>query len=195
MPELSFNSLQTGKPIQSLRVCKQRWQRKRSVSIPFKRESLSKVTDTPALSPWKRRFNSLQTGKPIQRESIIEFCFTFIKCFNSLQTGKPIQRLLWHTLTIHIFGFNSLQTGKPIQRETIGPIHVGIVEKVSIPFKRESLSKDGWKVAVIERIAFQFPSNGKAYPKKSQTREILFIFHVSIPFKRESLSKARPTEL
>ena len=41
------------------------------------------------------------------------------------------------------------------------------IERVSIPFKRESLSKE--EIAeLIERdeSEFQFPSNGKAYPKK-----------------------------
>ena len=62
--------------------------------------------------------------------------------------------------------FNSLQTGKPIQRH-----------------HARSLCLLGRK--------FQFPANGKAYPKALgidliQGAGILF---VSIPFKRESLSK------
>ena len=37
---------------------------------------------------------------------------------------------------------------------------------VSIPFKRESLSKDDSENAVFrQKLLFQFPSNGKAYPK------------------------------
>ena len=38
---------------------------------------------------------------------------------------------------------------------------------VSIPFKRESVSKDGktaYKTGSLD-VKFQFPSNGKAYPK------------------------------
>ena len=38
--------------------------------------------------------------------------------------------------------------------------------KVSIPFKRESISKDIMENDEIEDEGeFQFPSNGKAYPK------------------------------
>ena len=121
--------------------------------------------------------------------------------------------------------------------------HTGIRQQVSIPFKRESVSKDvsariakekkatavsipfkresGSKVElafyVVCDVWFQFPSNGKAYPKKRkyrihcisncrfnslQTGKRIqsFIFSpregrrnapVSIPFKRESVSKAR----
>ena len=38
---------------------------------------------------------------------------------------------------------------------------------------------------------FQFPSNGKAYPKSESTEDPGVLWRlVSIPFKRESLSKA-----
>ena len=63
---------------------------------------------------------------------------------------------------------------------------------VSIPFKRESVSKAvvDFHKAVIE--AFRFPSNGKAYPKRSfaATYGCDLKRCVSIPFKRESVSKA-----
>ena len=38
---------------------------------------------------------------------------------------------------------------------------------VSIPCKRESLSKGGWSPQIVSVwcLGFQFPSNGKAYPK------------------------------
>ena len=69
---------------------------------------------------------------------------------------------------------------------------------VSIPFKRESLSK----VALREERLwlgmhrFQFPSNGKAYPKDTKSRaECLLTPCVSIPFKRESLSKGMYLEI
>ena len=86
---------------------------------------------------------------------------------------------------------------------------------VSIPFKRESLSKGRKSGAATQSVEFQFPSNGKAYPKEGmdlvfgrmpaysfnslQTgkpiQRLLMIYPtdqspVSIPFKRESLSKA-----
>ena len=62
---------------------------------------------------------------------------------------------------------------------------------VSIPFKRESISKD--RISCVERIEsfeFQFPSNGKAYLKGNKRSNHQNIpWRVSIPFKRESISK------
>ena len=63
-------------------------------------------------------------------------------------------------------GFNSLQTGKRIQRAVIERNNVTVTE-------------------------FQFPSNGKADPKKSWRWAIPdYLLEISIPFKRESVSKA-----
>ena len=63
---------------------------------------------------------------------------------------------------------------------------------VSIPFKRESVSKGNPLFSrPAERMKFQFPSDGKAYPKLVNLgfgysgSE----YFVSIPFKRESVSK------
>ena len=61
---------------------------------------------------------------------------------------------------------------------------------VSIPFKRESLSKVITLFFTITLLEFQFPSNGKAYPKVWIWNELFGNQQVSIPFKRESLSKA-----
>ena len=64
---------------------------------------------------------------------------------------------------------------------------------VSIPFKRESVSKDGINHRLVQFVTneeFQFPSNGKAYPKNFGTAGCVKGVHVSIPFKRESVSKA-----
>ena len=44
---------------------------------------------------------------------------------------------------------------------------------------------------MVEATTFQFPSNGKAYPKSEPQRMKTFLTNVSIPFKRESLSKVR----
>ena len=65
-----FNSLQTGKPIQSL-ACPTQPGENKNVSIPFKRESLSKVKEMLKATGVKNiySFNSLQTGKPIQSYS------------------------------------------------------------------------------------------------------------------------------
>ena len=138
---MSFNSLQTGKQIQSedfslKQLCV--W-----VSIPFKRESRSKVRKRTGqvCRPWS--FNSLQTGKQIQSSSrfgwggamlIVSIPFkresrskvnpdydmdSSTYSFNSLQTGKQIQR---HKVSprpkAKSWRFNSLQTGKQIQSQT-----------------------------------------------------------------------------
>ena len=68
--------------------------------------------------------------------------------------------------------FNSLQTGKHIQRE----LHKARRKNghgVSIPFKRESISKAEQLTLHLPGLKkFQFPSNGKAYPKGNhQERE------------------------
>ena len=41
-------------------------------------------------------------------------------------------------------------------------------------------------------MEFQFPSNGKVYPKFNSDRSYWFRWSVSIPFKRESVSKGDP---
>ena len=66
---------------------------------------------------------------------------------------------------------------------------------VSIPFKRESLSKEIRTVRELVRKMFQFPSNGKAYPKRKSSYNPPPRQQVSIPFKRESLSKGKHSQL
>ena len=88
-----------------------------TVSIPFKRESISKAATTriPTLST--ESFNSLQTGKHIQSNRC-EGGKMDRWCFNSLQTGKHIQSMNTFVLNATSFCFNSLQTGKHIQRQS-----------------------------------------------------------------------------
>ena len=112
-----------------------------SVSIPFKRESVSKGPDETEEEETDESFNSLQTGKRIQSSELNEVQRAAVDSFNSLQTGKRIQRFsqsvsqfLSHSC------FNSLQTGKRIQRIIV-------------------VAGDN------ADAGFQFPSNGKAYPK------------------------------
>ena len=160
-----FNSLQTGKHIQrrlmtaaSTAIC--------LVSIPFKRESISKDgASNKDLYTYLFGFNSLQTGKHIQRKKSVGTAKNG-KSFNSLQTGKHIQRgnrriRKRHTTTVSI----------PFKRESISketfsgsPLANRLV---SIPFKRESGSKvlDILLLTMRCMKLFQFPSNGKADPK------------------------------
>ena len=90
-------------------------------------------------------------------------------------------------------GFNSLQTGKCIQSLFQDRTELHVDEGVSIPFKRESVSKDRFQGGAVIKVdlgfnslqtgkciqrtdrpvsrsnrqgtRFQFPSNGKVYPK------------------------------
>ena len=109
-----FNSLQTGKPIQ--RNCNESWRsRRKPVSIPFKRESLSKAELRQIIDSLAR------VSIPFKRESLSKVCVrrgmsSGRKSFNSLQTGKPIQRENTDKDGDDKKSFNSLQTGKPIQR-------------------------------------------------------------------------------
>ena len=119
-----------------------------------------------------RSFNSLQTGKRIQSLGKDKALKNVNEIgFNSLQTGKRIQSLLASILLLkmEMLSFNSLQTGKRIQ---------------------------SWcERRVCQQPTFQFPSNGKAYPKQGPgfDSQQLHSF-VSIPFKRESVSKDCETE-
>ena len=188
-----------------------------NVSIPFKRESVSKLYgDYVHWSEVAVSFNSLQTGKRFQTLLSVVTGPEDQQSFNSLQTGKRFQtndriERWWGGQS-----FNSLQTGKRFQTRT-GSLNGKCLDFVSIPFKRESVSK---RTRCQHRlhlcIEFQFPSNGKAFPNK---RIVLFApvtiksFNslqtgkrfqtdwrsgfssddekVSIPFKRESVSKRK----
>ena len=140
-------------------------QRPRTVSIPFKRESVSKgIKYTDETEPLNS-FNSLQTGKRIQRRLTQRSIPRWILWFQFPSNGKAYPKVLPRTYP---------RSGE---------------ESVSIPFKRESVSKVRSFDEGAIKTKFQFPSNGKAYPKgnlggKSGCRE-----QVSIPFKRESVSK------
>ena len=135
------------------------------VSIPFKRESISKEpNEISALGP-AAQFQFPSNGKAYTKEAklntLVEDGHTFqfpsngkaypkanhheelglALSFNSLQTGKHIQRteLVGRTF-VNKVSFNSLQTGKHIQRKRCID-GVGKLHQVSIPFKRESISK------------------------------------------------------
>ena len=132
------------------------------VSIPFKRESLSKDADNAMVLVQNNGFNSLQTGKPIQ------------------STSADLSKVPY-------MQFQFPSNGKAYPKSQLS----GLLAKkwVSIPFKRESLSKELAIKACKYINPFQFPSNGKAYPKIIDLTITLTMAFVSIPFKRESLSK------
>ena len=140
-----------------------------SVSIPFKRESLSKVTRVP------KRADRVAEG------------------FHSLQTGKPIQSFL------HFFVWKCSELGRhvsiPFKRESLSkargkPMQFSICS-VSIPFKRESLSKDICLLCngYFLYVSIPFKRESLSKGKEREVGRVSGII-VSIPFKRESLSKA-----
>ena len=138
-----FNSLQTGKHIQRLRIRVYQPVSPFLVSIPFKRESIYKVV--PA-GKW------YWDGEPVFQFPSNGKAYTkplrsgtaarnSWTSFNSLQTGKHIQRVRGKDYEIEDRKrFNSLQTGTRIASQT------------TICF----CMKARW---------FQFPSNGNAYRK------------------------------
>ena len=143
---------------------------RKEVSIPFKRESVSKEEVLGALKTnEKTRFNSLQTGKCIQSVGC-EMKSASPLSFNSLQTGKCIQRIeifYGHVINqMHKFQFPS--NGKVYPKSAGRWPHRQGDSGVSIPFKRESVSKAANTVGDMKanKDMFQFPSNGKVYPKR-----------------------------
>ena len=117
--ELSFNSLQTGRSMESgIKEVGSRGSNR--VSIPFKREGAWKGASLSRVSyPSDISFNSLQTGRSMERnavKSIVVFgavkfqfpsngkehgkCFGMKPCdsvwksFNSLQTGRSMESIL-----------------------------------------------------------------------------------------------------
>ena len=134
------------------------------VSIPFKRESVSKefIRD--------EKLDLIdEVSIPFKRESVSKESITFI-------------------LTGYIKSFNSLQTGKRIQRSPVGVLNI-ISKLFQFPSNGKAYPKTTPPtVTEVGYYAFQFPSNGKAYPKWT-TRPSQSSIIVSIPFKRESVSK------
>ena len=111
-------------------------------------------------------FNSLQTGKRIQSWAERWLWLSDISEFQFPSNGKAYPKSEDSIRTGVVgYSFNSLQTGKRIQRTTAtSSLHP---QPVSIPFKRESVSKGLTTKPPEGRslLQFQFPSNGKAYPK------------------------------
>ena len=166
------------------------------VSIPFKRESVSKaMLDHHTEYLEELCFNSLQTGKRIQRTTAVLIVLTAAMSFNSLQTGKRIQsgRRPREDRRSDLTCFNSLQTGKRIQR--VRPVFEFFTfPLVSIPFKRESVSKADKQETLLRanRVTadkFQFPSNGKAYPKLTNITTKVFLNQFQFPSNGKAYPK------
>ena len=189
---MCFNSLQTGKHIQSrfLHLCSfsrrwvsipfkresiskadeaETWDIIGSVSIPFKRESISKVHSDIIMDDVSKEFQFPSNGKAYPKKDYADFKSIRVCSFNSLQTGKHIQRVAAGNVKAHhpsLFQFPS--NGKAYPKAVTESTSDDGVNRVSIPFKRESISKVNLK--------------GTTTLTKSL---------VSIPFKRESISKEK----
>ena len=165
--EMGFNSLQTGKCIQSEQAEKlldidiQEFQFPSNGKVYSKRRQ---VSDNRYCQCW---FQFPSNGKVYSKSRASRECYEYGQMrFNSLQTGKCIQSSKWEKARADI-------------------------SRVSIPFKRESVFKVIilWLI-IFRRSLFQFPSNGKVYSKSGITFNTTHAKNfVSIPFKRESVFK------
>ena len=186
-----FNSLQTGKRIQRHHASPTARLLHR-VSIPFKRESGSK-----GLLRCERRnrsgaFQFPSNGKAYPKEYTNNQTGQVSLSFNSLQTGKRIQRPTTSTTGTpddDVFQFPSNGKADPKQRCHAGRLRWG---PVSIPFKRESGSKDVRAKASVNEVDEGFNSlqTGKHIQRDHKSLGLTRNLKVSIPFKRESVSKA-----
>ena len=117
------------------------------VSIPFKRESLSKggLRSDAIHRYFQRKFQFPSNGKAYPKWYRYWAIYRFWKrLFQFPSNGKAYPKESIWIRPSHepgnYHGFNSLQTGKPIQRKH-QPKNLWLILFVSIPFKRESLSK------------------------------------------------------
>ena len=110
--------------------------------------------------------------------------------FQFPSNGKAYPKLLGVLLAMRLqkvsipFKRESVSKGRQV-RQSFSP------EEVSIPFKRESVSKDGTRDGIpgVKVTSFQFPSNGKAYPKLRRYRSETSPAHA---FQFPSNGKAYP---
>ena len=167
---IRFNSLQTGKPIQRRKVLFQNgthlW---RMFQFPSNGKAYPKLEKRGDRGKGRSLFQFPSNGKAYPKNEVTGTCCVSGGSFNSLQTGKPIQSQL-ETAS----DFVNPSVSIPFKRESLSKGYNEIQrekreESVSIPFKRESLSKEiGEKVSIGPYyVTFQFPSNGKAYPKQT----------------------------
>ena len=88
--------------------------------------------------------------------------------FNSLQTGKCIQSSSRRRLCPRKTCFNSLQTGKCIQRKRGTSSNGHPTRTFQFPSNGKVYPKFIGNQFYLVTIKFQFPSNGKVYPKFSR---------------------------
>ena len=136
------------------------------VSIPFKRESGSKVHTT-----WFVLGKSWNVSIPFKRESLSK----------GNETGTQTRRSYW----LFLFPSNGKVYPKSVCRRSWN-------SRIKFPFPSNGKAYPKHNVAYVVLSPgqmFPFPSNGKAYHKDSRAPTQLGKDRVSIPFKRERGSK------
>ena len=213
--DLHFNSLQSGKSIQTYHGCIDytRWVWFQFPSIGkvhpnlnvapdstvavgrFQFPSIGKVHPNPAIEFGKQRgraasFNSLQSGKSIQTGSTVTFAGVQGSAFQFPSIGKVHPNEMKSTLDAL-----KCQVSIPFNRESPSKLqtqshHGEEGEKVSIPFNRESPSKlGGTGVSDHSLYKVSIPFNRESPSKLRKRRKYMYSVKVSIPFNRESPSK------
>ena len=139
------------------------------VSIPFKRESLSKVEVETIQTEEREVFQFPSNGKAYPKDLKGKDRNVIQEVFQFPSNGKAYPKLI--TINYERYeryrGFNSLQTGKPIQRGTIiMAVPIPVQNKFQFPSNGKAYPK---RIRIPKspnhNTEFQFPSNGKAYPK------------------------------
>ena len=166
------------------------------VSIPLHRESVSKVNgkNVGLKLTLHKSFDSLRSGKCIQRCRPEARCYRDGNMFRFPSPGKVSPKGIWNGLGCGDgISFDSLRPGKCLQsfRHIVLPSHTirfrfpctgkvspkrdgifygeTLIMIVSIPFDRESVSKEGKseeKNTPDKPVVFPFPSTGKVSPKR-----------------------------
>ena len=138
----SFYSLQAGRRFQTFH-CRVDERIRGEVSIPFKREGVSELTNTPTgTSTTWQSFYSLQPGRRFQTQSRQIRTNADEWCFYSLPPGRRFQTFRINVIFTRIWSknsFYSLQPGRRFQTETAQYLE-------------------------ISEFPFLFPSTGKAFP-------------------------------
>ena len=163
---VSFNSLRTGKHIQSPKMETRTLRSSEQVSIPYERESISKDVLPPELRLPICEFQFPTNGKAYPKFPSMAN-FNDDDRFQFPTNGKAYPKVVF-LLTVARLSLVSI----PYERESISKgiadDPLGVVRKVSIPYERESISKGkGQLCHRSDERKFQFPTNGKAYPKLS----------------------------
>ena len=136
-------------------------------------------------------FNSLQTGKHIQKHICTPYARRTFS-FNSLQTGKHIQRLkYWRFPSTCKNSFKFPSNGKAYPKFDVCISNEDRGDKCCFNSLQTGKHIQSWSQTVIFRIPlmFQFPSNGKAYPKVRTAAEWLFLTVFQFPSNGKAYPK------